>query len=370
MHRDSERIRELYEYKIFDTPPEKELDELAEIASLIFEVPISLVTVLDDKRQFFKSKMGVDFAETTRENSICTHAIDDPKNVFVVEDLKKDERFIDHVLVRQNPNFRFYAGAPLETPNGNVLGTLCVIDKKPRKINQNQLNALQLLAKKAMDYLNTRKLLLEQKSEIDKNLDELKKLTDNIPGAIFQFKMNSEYELDFQFISKGISKLYPSLTQEMIRKSRRDLYELVHKGDLAEFQEVLKDSFINLNVLEHEYRVKLNGNYRWHLLKAQPEREENGEVIWYGHVQDIHTHIEYENTLQQISFDISHVLRRPVTSLLGLAKLIEREENLNEENLKLYAELIQTVSSELDDFTKQLHKSYHKKNKDFFVDKN
>ena len=110
------RLQELKSYKILDTLPEKELDELAEIASVICDTPISLVSFIDEKRQWFKARKGIEAQETPREDAFCQHTLQTPKEVLVVNDPLNDERFKNNPLVLGNPHIRFYAGAPLETP--------------------------------------------------------------------------------------------------------------------------------------------------------------------------------------------------------------------------------------------------------------
>ncbi|MEO6454425.1 MAG: GAF domain-containing protein, partial [Ginsengibacter sp.] len=176
---EQERVAELKRYKILDTPSEQELDELVEIASAICGTPISLITFIDDTRQWFKAKKGVeDIQEVPREISLCQHVLHYSKSVLVAEDTLHDERFKNNPMVTGNPYIRFYAGAPLKSPNGHVIGTLCVIDNKAHNINEDQKRALVLLAKKVMDYLETRNILLEQSDKIEFNASRLKKLTD------------------------------------------------------------------------------------------------------------------------------------------------------------------------------------------------
>ncbi len=158
-----DRLEDLKSYRILDTPPENDFDELAEIASLICDTPISLISFVDEFRLWFKAKKGLEVTETPSRDSFCQHALHTPKKVFVVNDSLKDKRFKNTPLVTGHPKIRFYAGAPLETPNGNVLGTLCIIDDKPRTISANQEKALKILSKKVMDYLNTRNLLKTRK---------------------------------------------------------------------------------------------------------------------------------------------------------------------------------------------------------------
>lgn len=145
---ETQRLETLHALKILDSAPEERFDRLTRMAKRMFGVPISLVSIVDGDRQWFKSKAGLDATETPRAVSFCGHAIlgDD---VFTVEDATRDERFHDNPLVTGDPNVRFYAGCPLRVANGHKMGTLCLIDHEPRKLDDEDRLLLQDLAKMA-----------------------------------------------------------------------------------------------------------------------------------------------------------------------------------------------------------------------------
>ncbi len=141
-----ERVNVLKNYKILDTAAEQAFDRLTDLASTFYQSPIALISLVDEERQWFKSRVGLDATETPRDISFCQHAIksDAP---FIVQDARNDERFKDNPLVTDGPKIRFYAGAPLKSPTGHRIGTLCVIDPEPRdKFGLNDSKQLQLLA--------------------------------------------------------------------------------------------------------------------------------------------------------------------------------------------------------------------------------
>ncbi len=355
------RINDLLSYEILDTSPEEELDELAEIASAICDTPISLITLIDQERQWFKSKIGVDLSETPREYSFCQYALDKPNEVLIVSDPLHDERFKNNPFVVSEPEIRFYAGAPLQTPDGNVLGTLCVLDSTPKEISEPQKKALSLLAKKAMDFLNTRKLLAEQTKHIELSAERLKNLTDQVPGVVYQFQMSPQGEMSFEFLSKGISEMHSHLNPEVVKRDASLIFNLIHSEDLPKVMHKIQESSDNITPFSVEYRVLMpNGAYQWHVAKSVPEQLADGTVVWYGIFQDITSRKEYEKTLEQIGFDISHVIRRPISSLLGLVSLSEKED-ISVEQLKEYTQYIKVVAHELDEFTRKLYDAYYER---------
>jgi len=157
------RLEALKGYNLLDTLPEDIYDDITQLASEICRVPISLISLVDEDRQWFKSKQRLAPDETIRDYSFCAHAILNPSETFIVPDAREDDRFSDNPLTTGQPRVVFYAGVPLVNPEGYPLGTLCVIDTRPRTLTENQLLSLQALAR----LVNTHFELRKTKSELE-----------------------------------------------------------------------------------------------------------------------------------------------------------------------------------------------------------
>jgi GAF domain-containing protein len=149
------RLADLHSYKILDTPEENDFNELVELAAMICNCPTSLISFVDEDRQWFKAKIELDAQQTSRDISFCSHAIKQD-DIFVVENALSDERFKDNDLVTRGIRLRFYAGAPIVSPTGQKLGTICVIDKRPKTLLPKQAEALKMLSRQVSRLLELR----------------------------------------------------------------------------------------------------------------------------------------------------------------------------------------------------------------------
>jgi len=175
---EKKRLKVLWQYDVLDTMPEEVFDDLTELAAKICEAPIALITLVDENRQWFKAKVGVTINETSRDISFCAHAISQT-DLFIIPDATKDKRFSTNPLVVSDPKIRFYAGAPLITPDGHALGTLCVIDNKPRELRSAQKQALRVLARHVMTQLELR----HRSTELAHADTERQKMQDDLRDA-------------------------------------------------------------------------------------------------------------------------------------------------------------------------------------------
>ena len=154
---ETQRLAALREYRILDTTPEVAYDDITELAAYICDVPISMISLVDQGRQWFKSKKGLRQNQTARDVAFCAHAILTPEPL-IVRDATKDPRFSESTLVTRLPRIRFYAGFPLVAPGRLILGTLCAIDRKPRQLSDEQSRAMQALARQVMALLELRRV--------------------------------------------------------------------------------------------------------------------------------------------------------------------------------------------------------------------
>ena len=173
---EAERLLALRSYSILDTEPEQAFDDLAQLAAHILDMPMALVSIVDAKRQWFKSRYGLSAPETPRDISFCGHVVA-AERPLVVNDARDDNRFADNPLVTGDPRVRFYAGMPLTMPDGHVLGSLCVIDQEPRRPSPQQLRMLELLAQQVVDQLEARRGRLELAAEREQARQSAERLT-------------------------------------------------------------------------------------------------------------------------------------------------------------------------------------------------
>jgi len=272
-----ERLKNLESYNILDSLSESDYDNLTAIAAEICDTPIALISLIDNKRQWFKSHHGVDITETPKEISFCAHAINEGDDVFVINDTRKDNRFHDNPLVTGDTNAVFYAGAPLTSKNGLPLGTLCVIDHKPNLLTKGQTKSLTALSNQVMNLLELRrnKFLLETALT---NLEEknyqlerfasiaahdLKSPLINISSLAQMFL--EEYKLKID--EDGLEML------ELIVSSSNSLMDLVN-GLLAYSKSdgFIKEenSLINLKTLKEEIVQHFNSDHSINMILDSP----------------------------------------------------------------------------------------------------
>jgi PAS domain S-box-containing protein len=356
------RLEALYDFQILDSMPEREFTQIVDLASAIFEMPIALISILDKDRVWFKAKRGIDIKEAPAAISICKFALESPDKVLVLPDTWSYPELATHPFVTSNPYMRFYAGAPLKTSDGFVLGTICVMDQKPRSFGTDQERTLRILANLIMKQMHQRKerIQLEKKGEMKDNLNR-KAISRLIEAQLIAHIGNWEWDLqnDSFYWSDEMYRLFGiepiTITYELWQN-------LIHPDDLHAVRKMLSDGIKYGKKGAIEYRViRPNGELIWVLGQGSVQTDLHGQTIFIrGTAQDIselkiieNQRQHYTKTLEEMLFAMSHKIRRPVASILGLIEAM-RADTLNENNLMEYANYFQISAEELDAYVNQL----------------
>ncbi len=311
------RLRALRELDILDTAPEERFDRLTRIARQVFEVPIALVSLIDANRQWFKSCQGLSATETPRSISFCGHAIlqDD---IFHIPDALADARFSDNPLVVGEPFIRFYAGAPLSLAKGERVGTLCIIDRRPRTLEAGQLRILRELAdcvQEEFEYLRLREasnVVREQEQRLRALIDHMLDGIVTIDEAGYVETFNPAAESIFGYAAQEVIGRNVSMLMPEPYRSAHDVY-LKHYlesgvgriiGSVREVQGERKDGSV--------FPMELSVNCM----------ETMSRPRFLGVVRDISQLKEVERVKDEFVSSVSHELRTPVTSIRGALGLI------------------------------------------------
>lgn len=225
MLEDKERLKNLESYSVIDSLPEEEFDNLARIASEICETPVSYVSFLDDKRQWYKSRFGMEIIETRLDDAICAYTVENCKKLIVVPDMRVDNRFKDNRYVQNDPKVVFYAGIPLISQEGYSLGTMCVLDFKPRNLSYKQEQSLIALGKQIMVVLELRRkelILIQKAKTLEEFQTRAKQEVENASKNIYLLtKILKNYNKDFNEKSQ--------IVLDLIKESTNDLKKLIEE---------------------------------------------------------------------------------------------------------------------------------------------
>lgn len=331
-----QRLLALQRYQILDTLPEQAFDDLTVLAASICDTPIALVSLIDEKRQWFKSKIGLDATETPRDIAFCAHAILSPSEPLIVPNALEDERFASNPLVLSDPNIRFYSGVPLVTPEQFPLGTLCVIDQVPRQLTSQQITALQALARQVISQLELRLNLAKLEQTVVKQKSTEEALLSSV--ATNRALLNAIPDLMFRINRDGVLVNY-----QAPKESQLFLYEADFLGKKVE--EVLPSSIAQLflegmeqarqtgelQVSEYQWFCQGNTSY-WEARLAVCEGNEVVAILRNiterKQVEDeLRDTLKKEKELNELKSRFistaSHEFRTPLTAILGSAELLE-----------------------------------------------
>ncbi|HEY9629183.1 MAG TPA: adenylate/guanylate cyclase domain-containing protein [Coleofasciculaceae cyanobacterium] len=222
---EADRLGALHQYDILDTLPEKAFDDLTALAAYICGSPISLLSLIDEHRQWFKSRVGLAATDTPRDIAFCSHAILQPNQLMIVPDTLQDDRFAANPLVKDDPNIRFYAGAPLVTPDGYPLGTLCVLDRAPRQLTPEQQQALQALSRQAVDQMELRLSIrkLERQKLRYQQAEAKLRASDQQVVDLLEGMKDGFFALDrhgcFSFVNRKAGEILQQLPEALLGKT-------------------------------------------------------------------------------------------------------------------------------------------------------
>jgi signal transduction histidine kinase len=282
-----ERLKELENLKLLEDFKDEELDHITKLASNICGTKVSLVTLIDTKTQFFKSKYGTELEQTSRDVAFCAHAINTPEKMLIVNDATEDERFKENPLVTKDPKIAFYAGMPLSTKKGVALGTLCVIDSKPKVLMPSQIEALKSLAKVVERLFESRRSSLQLKKIEDqlqqqKNQTEemafaiahdLKDPLDNIQGFLKLLKEEgkdnlSDIALQYITYASQSSEEMKSLIHEILNYTKLSVD--VGKREWVDVEAIIKNIIeLNLLVIKSEF-IEIHYKELPHIKTSKP----------------------------------------------------------------------------------------------------
>ena len=362
-------------YEAIDSQPQKELDDLVFLARYLFKTPISLISILEKDRQIFQSKIGLDLDGSLKQDSFCHHTLENPDKPLVVTDALNDLRFKDSKLVVGYPNIRFYAGIPLKNSKNEVFGTFCIIDCKPRELSEDELRCMEILSRKAMFHLNSRAIISTQKkvlSESSKRILNLEKVETFLKQMTNKsFYENALFELNFSqnsnafkinFISEGVTKLYPHLDTNKDEISIPAILSKVSANNRFSLMRSFLKSLDSEREQKLEYLEKLeNGKDVWYRFIFSTERKTSDLWLIHGIIKNITHEKEHQEALRRILFDISHVIRRPLTTIIGLTELLKSEKELSLEDQLELVKLVGFAANELEEYTVDMNSEYQDK---------
>lgn len=322
------RLKALQDLAILDSPREQSFDDIAQVAMHTCDVPIAVVSLVDRDRQWFKSCLGLDATETPRDVAFCAHAILVPDEVLVIEDATKDSRFVDNALVTGAPYIRFYAGAPLVTSEGMALGTLCVIDNKPRSLSVTQIASLKALARQVVQLLRLR----SAHDLIQHNEKLLGSLLSNFPGAAYRCANNQSGTM--HYLSDAVLQLTGFPASDFLSQGIASLRKIAHPDDVQRIHNQIKEAIAVSQPFNIEYRIhRADGQWRYVQEIGRGVSNSRGKIEFLdGFIWDIQARIDSDSENQIMAAKLSQLFEMAPIGILQVneqAELIDTNPEFN-----------------------------------------
>jgi PAS domain S-box-containing protein len=313
---ESARLAALRRYGLLNTDSEPDFDDIAALAVALSGAPSAMVSLVADDRLWFKARIGVPYQQAPRVGSLCDAALAGAPDVFVVTDARADPRFADNPRVTSPGGVRFYAAAPLLSPEGLALGTVCVMAPEPMTFSSAQAAALAALSRQATALLSLRsqRLALQEtlvqreadlaaqqalRSALEEREQRLARMAAQVPGVVYQFHHRADGSFSFPYASEGIFGIY-GLRPEEVREDATAVMARVHPEDVARVMTSIAESAEKLTLWDCEYRVCRPGQpILWALGRSQPERLPDGSTLWHGFINDISVRKRVEQQLHE-----------------------------------------------------------------------
>lgn len=294
-----ERISALASYRILDMPPEAVFDALTRMLAARTGAPISLISLIDETRQWFKSRHCIGVEQMPRELAFCAHAIMG-SDVMVGEDATRDPRFSDNALVVGEPGIRFHAGAPLRTKDGFNLGTVNFVDLKPRTLGADERVMLEDLARIIVEIPELRREanpVVHDERAVERNAEQssllrarelqaskarLRDITSNIPGVVYQFRIDPDGQPSFPYVSESIRDLLGLDPADVVRDADT-WFDVIHGDDRPDLDASIMRSHASLRPWLWEGRMlRSGGDVGWYRGSSTPRKMDDSSVLWNG----------------------------------------------------------------------------------------
>lgn len=313
------RLAALAGYDIMDTPREAAFDEVAALAAKLCDVPIAVVNLVADRRQFFKAEVGLGVRETPFESSFCAKAILE-QDFLLVPDATQDPRFDCNPLVVNEPHLRFYAGALLKTADGLPIGTLCVLDYRPRQLTNLQQEVLRVLARQVMTQLELRRALAERSRQLElseANEHRLRRARGELADSEARFRNMADNTPVMMWVTdpNGYCTYLNRVWYEFTGQSEEQALgygwlEATHPDDKAQAEEAFLTANAAQKPFRFEYRLRrADGSFRWALDAASPRFGADGKYLGYvGSVIDIDERRESEDAVRRANILLEAVM--------------------------------------------------------------